>query len=148
MIAGFFIVLHSIPAGAQEKNLADVPIVVLTEFTRLFPGATYVKWKQEEGNYEGRFTFENREMSAVFSPKGVLAGKEVFLKITELPAPAREYLQQHYAGLKFMEIAEVSNAKGSKLYEVESEDIYIFFDSKGKFLSQMNKEEGGEEEED
>lgn len=119
-------------ANAQMGK--DVPAKVSSKFMALYPSVKDVKWHTEEGNYEGKFKYNNKEMSVQINEKGELLQTETYLKVTELPKPAQDYLIKNYAGAKFQEYSEVVNAKQVKHYQAETKDKVIIFDSKGTFM--------------
>ncbi len=135
-------------AQTQGTGVVAVPEKVLSSFAKLFPNASTVKWHQEEDNFEGKFMDGDRRASVLMGKNGELIEKELFLNVSELPTPAQDYLKKNFSWWKFQEIAELSNAKGSKLFEVESPDSIIYFDPKGKFLNVMAKENEEDQGED
>lgn len=120
--------------NAQNKDVKDAPAKVKSEFSKLYPKVKDVKWYTEDGNYEGKFTTDKMEMSVQINEKGELVQKEMYLKISQLPKTVQDYLNKNYAGVKFNEASEVTNAKNIKHYQAETKDKVLIFDNKGIFV--------------
>lgn len=127
---------------AQDNDeVKNVPAKVKSEFAKLYPTVKDVKWSTEDSNYEGKFTYNMKEMSVQINNDGELVQKETYLKLSELPKPVQDYLSKNYAGVNFDEYSEVTDSKNVKHYQAESEDKILFFDSNGTFLKAEKNEE-------
>lgn len=125
-------------AGLSTANAqmgSTPPAKVTAEFAKLYPHVKDVKWHMEDGNYEGKFTSGKMEMSVQINEKGELVQKETYLKVSDLPKPAQDYLTKNYKGVKINEVSEVTNAKNVKHFQVEikEKDKVLIFDTKGTF---------------
>ena len=141
-LISIFLIACLIPVNAQSGK--EVPANVKAEFSKLYPTVKDAKWHKEEGNYEAKFKFETKEMSVQINGMGHLVQKEVYLKMTDLPKSAQEYLSKKYAGVKIDEVSEVTDSKNIKHYQVETKTKVVFFDTKGTFM----KEEKNDEKDD
>jgi|ERR1035437_1768205 hypothetical protein len=133
---------------AQNNDHREAPAKVKSAFTKLYPQVKDVKWHTEEGNYDGKFNKDGKEMSVQINSKGELVQEERYLNISDLPKPIQDYLSKNYAGLKFNEVSEIINAKSVKHYQAESKDKLLIFYSKGKFIKTEKNEEKDEDDDD
>jgi len=122
-------------ASAQEQN-KDVPKNVTSAFSKMYPSVKDTKWHKEDGNYEAKFTDGGKEMSIQLNGKAELVQKEIYIKVSELPKAAQDYLTKHYAGVNFDEASQVTNAKGVKHYQAETKGKTVVFDAKGAFMKE------------
>ena len=111
------------------------PKSVTDNYNSKFPGATKVKWDQEEENeWEAEFKMNNNEMSASFDNNGKWLETEKELKKSELPKAVLNAFNSSYSGYK---IGEASNIEKPdfKGYELgiekgeESLEILVTTDS-------------------
>lgn len=128
------IVMISLAANAQENVKA--PAAAKTAFEKKFTGAKKVKWEKEDGNYEVTFEQNGKEMSAIYTPKGVLQETEHAIKISELPVPVAAYMKAHYKGVAIKDAAKITKADGTVLYEAAIKGKDVVFDANGKFVKE------------
>ena len=131
---GLFFAVGLATVNAQMGSTP--PAKVTSEFTKLYPSVKDVKWHMEDGNYEGKFTSGNMSMSVQINPNGELVQKEKYLKVSDLPKPAQDYLTKNYNGVKIKEVSEVTNSKNTKHFQVEIKDKVLIFDTKGTFIKE------------
>jgi hypothetical protein len=131
----------SISAKDDDDDVKVAPAKVKTEFAKLYPTVKEVKWHTEDGNYEGNFTYNKKEMSVQITEKGELLQTEVYLKVTELPKAVQDYLTKNYKGEKFNEYSEVTDAKKVKHYQAETKEKVFIFDSKGIFVKEEKNDD-------
>lgn len=126
----------SLGASAQKINASKVPDAVKASFAKKFASATDAKWEQEKTEYEVEFKQGGQEMTANFDAAGNWKETEKEIAVTNLPASAKNYLQEHYKGEKIKEAAEITLANGSINYEAEVKGMDVIFDGSGKFLKE------------
>lgn len=134
-------------AGLSTVNAqmgSTPPAKVTAEFVKLYPNVKDVKWHMEDGNYEGKFNSGKMEMSVQINEKGELVQKETYLKVSDLPKPAQDYLTKNYKGVKIDEVSEVTYSKNVKHFQVEIKGKVLIFDTKGTFT----KEEKDDDDDD
>jgi len=137
-----------ISAGyAQKIKESEVPAAVKNAYAAKFPDAVGKgDWEKEDGNYEvemekrrvsmdnGKTVKEIIEQSVVFSPDGAILQTEVEIKVGELPAAVKEYVNKNFPGKKIKEAAKITEANGTVTYEAEIAKADYIFDADGKFL--------------
>ncbi len=84
------------------------PSSVLNNFNSKFPGATKVKWNQEEENeWEAEFKLNGNELSASFDNEGTWLETETDIKETDLPTVVKTKLTTNYWGYEMQEIEKI-----------------------------------------
>lgn len=124
--------LPSMYGYSQKLNASKVPPEVNEAFKKAHPEAT-ASWEWENSNYEANFKENGKEMSCVIDKSGAILETESPIIPSELPAPATSYINQHYKGKKWKEVAKIVKANGAVNYEVNvGKDV--LFDANGKRL--------------
>jgi Putative beta-lactamase-inhibitor-like, PepSY-like len=117
----------------QKLNDSQVPAAVKATFTKNYPGVI-ASWENEKGNYEAGFKKNGRAISALFEPGGTFLESEIVIKESELPAPARTYLEANYKNKKVKGYSKTTKADGTMTYEAEVDNMDLSFDSNGHLL--------------
>src|SRR4051812_243834 len=86
----------AVSATAQKVKPAAVPQEVKASFSRLYPAVQKVTWEKEKGNYEAGFKQDGNSISVVFDAKGASLETEKEIRVSDLPAPVRSYIRDHY----------------------------------------------------
>ncbi|MDZ4713360.1 MAG: PepSY-like domain-containing protein [bacterium] len=133
-------------SDAQSLKDAEVPSVVKTSFSSLYPDAKKVKWEMEDGNYEAEFDQNNVETSVILDAKGTFLQKEVEIPVSELPEAVKNYASTNVAGKTIDEAAKITDAAGIVKYEAEIGKADYIFDQNGSLLKK-EKEDGEDKEE-
>lgn len=110
-------------------------------FSKEFPKAINVDWdKEEDGSLEANFEQDGKHNSATFFADGKL--KEVELEISEaaLPAPVRQRMQTDYPNTSIKASAQITDAAGKIMYEVEANGKELFFDANGNLQQKASNE--------
>jgi hypothetical protein len=135
-----------ITASAQQNKTNpnprkgfSVPSVVKNTFAAKFPKATNVKWgAAKDSKYEADFTLNKHEVSAFFTPSGMLVKTDTELSETELPKTIKTYLSTNLKGYKISEIDKLE-IKGKTTYKMQATkekiEYDLEFDKNGKVLS-------------
>jgi hypothetical protein len=119
---------------AQKLDASKVPSQVKSAFSNKFPGLENVNWEKENGQYEASYKKDGQSCSALFKSDGTFTESEIDIKVTELPAAATEYLNEHYKGTEIKEASKITRASGEILYEASVKGKDVIFDSGGKFI--------------
>ncbi|WP_111595336.1 PepSY-like domain-containing protein [Chitinophaga dinghuensis] len=123
--------------SAQEKKSAYTPTAeAAAAFAKKFPGAENVKWKAEGKDGEAKFMLNGIKTEAVFDNKGNWIQTETKVPVATLPAAAGEYMKKNYPNIPVDKLAKIVKANGTVLFEVESKDKDILFDTAGKFVEE------------
>ncbi|MEO8447217.1 MAG: PepSY-like domain-containing protein [bacterium] len=133
-------------SNAQNLKVSQVPSVVKTSFSSLYPDASKVQWEMEDGNYEAGFDQNKVETSIIFDAKGTFLQKEVEIPVSELPDAVKNYATTNVAGKKIDEAAKITDAAGIVTYEAEIGKADYIFDQNGSLLKK--EKEGGEDKEE
>lgn len=124
---------------------ADVPAAVVTSLHNAYPGVSTIDWFLENGSYEGTFSFNNAQTSAIFNASGIRTEEEVAVDVSKLPLPVADKLAADYADYTQLNYAKIVNlSSGAIKYEVEMEKGGVktdfIFDSTGALLEQITLE--------
>ncbi len=122
---------------AQKLNEKEVPAAVKTTFHKNYPNVKTVKWEKEKGDFEAGFKVNNVETSVLLDKAGAILETETEIKIQELPAEARAYVEKNHKGHKIKEASKITNNKGEVTYEAEVNGKDLIFDPQGKFLKEV-----------
>lgn len=139
LFALLFVALFASVAQAQVVRDADVPAVVKSKMTEMFPGATAVVWTRDmPGFINSAFVQNKTKMSATFSTSGSWVSTETFIKQDSLPAAANKFLLTTYADGKVTQCAK-SQSVSQQTFEcrVKSKtagEYDIVFDLQGNVL--------------
>lgn len=125
----------SIGAHAQKHTGEDVPAAVKTAFAQQFPGMD-ARWARTADQYEAHFKHKRQEMSAVYTADGTLTETETEIKVSQLPLPVIDYVEQHYGGSSIREAARVTKANGEINYEATVKGKEVLFDASCAFLKE------------
>jgi len=127
-----------IAACSQKIDASKVPTAVKAAFSNNFPD-TKAKWIKEGENFEAEFTFQQQEMSAVFTPSGSMLETEVEISIAALPASIPVYIKANYPGAPVKEVAKITAANGEISFEAEIKGKDLLFDEKGNFIKEVKQ---------
>lgn len=128
-------------ATEAETEKTAVPEAVTKNFSVAYPGATEVKWEQENGMHEASFKNGSLEMSAMYKTDGSFAGSEIEISADQLPEAVSKAA---VASGTVKEASKMTLADGSILYEAEIGDKEFLYDDQGKLV----REETGDNEDD
>lgn len=121
-------------ACSEEISETNVPDPVIIAFQEAYPKASNSHWQLEESNYEANYEQGLRKHSVVYNANGVLLEEEVEIDLESVPASIIAYLKGHHTGQEIEEVSRITHSNGSIQFEVEVEDIELFFDVNGKLL--------------
>lgn len=134
LLAGILVIAGTITA--QKLKETEVPAAVKASFAKHFPGIS-AKWEKEDTHFEAGFHQNGKEMSALFDANGNLTETEMAIKVSELPATVRQYIQKNFPGAKIREASIITLANGTKHYEAEVNGKDLIFDAKGNFIQDV-----------
>jgi hypothetical protein len=137
-----FIALISI-SGLKAQESKEVPAQVKSSFEKKHPNIKDVKWSKEEGAYEAQFTENGKKMTVHVNRNGEETANEYYIKVSELPQKAQDYLKTNYSGTEFREVSKVVSLKGKTHYEVETKGKELLFDDRGNFLKEEKENDNG-----
>jgi hypothetical protein len=121
-------------AFAQKVSTSDVPAIVTSKFSSLYPDSNAEQWKKEKGNYETNFKQSATKMCIVIDPKGNVVKTSTEISISELPASVNEYVVKNCKNDKIKEAFKTTEADGKVKYEAEVKDHRLCFDANGNFI--------------
>jgi hypothetical protein len=130
----------------------DVPQNVFSAFSQKFPGATKIKWDQEnEKEWEAEFKMDGKDYSANFDHSGAWLETEYAISDEEIPAAVKTTLEKEF-GAYNREESEISETKDGIMLEFglkkDGEFIEVSIDMNGKTVKKEEVKEEREEEED
>ncbi|HXU27905.1 MAG TPA: PepSY-like domain-containing protein [Bacteroidia bacterium] len=113
-------------AYAQKISNSEVPSVVNSKFTSMYPNGNVDYWKKEKGNYEVKFTQDSKKMCVVIS--GNVVKNSTAISVSELPSSVSDYVTKNYP------IHKITEPDGKMKYETKINDTHLCFDSNGNFV--------------
>lgn len=129
---------------AQQETIPefDVPEAVRATFKSLYPNIKNydVDWGKVGECYEAGFMNKEVETFAIIFPKGELKEIEVSILPMSLPKAAADYITSKLSPLPISEAWKTTDTKGVVTYGVNVEEIYYFFDAKGKMFKKEESE--------
>lgn len=133
MVAGL-----SLGADAQKHTGDAVPEAVKTAFARQFPGIA-ARWEKQGTQYGAYFRQKRLDMSVIFEADGTLTETEQEIKVSQLPLPVVEYVEQHYRGSKIYEATKVTKANGEINYKACIKGRDMLFDASCTYLTEKGQ---------
>lgn len=119
--------------NAQNIAGAQIPQAAKTAFSKAHAHASG-SWEREGANYEVNFKEASKTMSCVITKDGTIQETETDIKVSELPAPVKTYVAQHYKGVAIKEAAHIVKGDGETMYEAEVQGKDLLFSEAGKFI--------------
>ena len=129
----------SVTGFSQNLKAANVPPAVKEGLKKTHTNVS-VSWEMEESNYEANFKQNGKQLSCILDSHGQILETETIISLSELPEKARKYLDQHYKGKKWNEIAKIEKAGGETNYEVVMAGKEVLFDGSGNFKEEEKEE--------
>jgi hypothetical protein len=126
------LIVCSIFSYSQKVDAKKIPQTVKDAFKKAYPNST-ATWEWEDANYEANFKEGGKTMSCVIDKQGTILETESAIAASELPVAATTYMNQHYKGKKWKEVAKIVKANGEVNYEVNA-GTDVLFDANGKHL--------------
>ncbi len=123
----------SVTACNSTIDESKVPAVVKESFAKDFPGIS-AKWDKENSDYEASFKMSDKTMSALYDVNGIRKETETDIKVDDLPASVKSYINDNYKGKKINEAAIITKANGEVNYEAEVNDMDVLFTKDGSFI--------------
>ncbi len=149
IFASIVLALCCIVACSKTEEKVNVPEVVKSKFSTMYPTVTSPKWEMEDGKYEASFSQGKMEASVTMLPDGSLFETEIDIDPMNLPQPARDYVANNLGGKKISSAERITNANGLVSYEAEVDDTDYMFDTIGQFTGKEEEEgEKGEKVKD
>lgn len=133
LIAGSLV----LTACSQHLSDSKIPVAVKNSFANDYPG-TSATWNKEDPDYEASFKMERKQMSVLYDLNGNKKESETEIQISDLPAPVRDYISQHYNGEKIKEAAVITKANGEINYEAEVKGKDLLFRRDGSFIQKTS----------
>ncbi len=112
------ITTSSLAAFSQKLHADKVPAAVKEGLKKSHPRAV-ATWEWEDANYEANFKEDGKAMSCILNKQGTILETETAISLSDLPATAKTYIDQHYKGKKIKEVAKIVKANGETAYEAE-----------------------------
>ena len=124
---------------AQTLDASKIPQKVKDAFKKAHPSSA-ATWEQEDAYYEANFKESDQAMSCLINMQGTILETESSITETELPVNAKKYMNTHYKGKQWKEVAKIVKANGEVNYEVNV-GTDVLFDSKGNHLEKKQEKE-------
>lgn len=134
-----FLFIPLINVFSQDIKESDVPSVVKSMFSTMYPNITNTEWEMENGKYEAEFKENGTETSVLFEQNGTYIQKEVEIPVSSLPSDIIDYAKKTLKVDKINEASLITSSDGTITYEAEIGKEDYIFDAGGKFLRQDSK---------
>lgn len=120
--------------SAQKIREADVPTEVKTTFASNYPNTPVIRWKKAEGKFEAMFTKGGSEVFVTILPEGSWDQTKTYISNSALPNAALSYMATTYSGHPISDAWRIDFSSGEITYTAEIKDIWLIFNSAGKYL--------------
>ena len=107
-------------------------------FTQMFPDTQVQEWEMEMGFYKAEFVKDGKSVEAWFKTDGTWMKTETDVLLSDLPAPAKEYLSTQYPTNHVDDVDWVETPQGNYfLVELDAQgaDIYLKFQADGTLIT-------------
>ena len=131
------ICLGTIVVRAQSK---PTPPAVSDVFTKMFPAAQNIEWRDKISNFTAYFTNNNRKCEAKFEKNGSWLSTEEALQWDSLPGPVQDSFRlSKYADWKRISAYSLTSAEATTQYHlvVAKNEVgrrILFFSPEGKLV--------------
>ncbi len=78
-------------------------------------------------------------MPCIINKQGTILETETAIALSDLPATAKTYINQHYKGKKTKEVAKIVKTNGEIAYQAEINGSDVLFDANGNFIEKKRK---------
>lgn len=145
-----FLFTFLLQAQDESSKKVEPTLEVQKAFEKDFPKVT-PNWRIDYGgdnrdqlSYEGDFTVNNTEMTAVYTALGVFQVLEVGIKTADIPDSIRQYLAKNYPKNKINNASKVITNNNSITYEIgitiNDKWTDAVFNKEGEFLRMVQKD--------
>ena len=127
-----------------QRPVKNIPLTVKEAFDIKFGGYDPIWFSHFQGRYdnqqvyEGRFLFDKRYSTAVYTPDGDLIAFVATVEYLEIPKAARDYMEMQFPGRPIIDAALVTRGGSDVTYEIGIylEDQYVIqvFTKDGEFV--------------
>ena len=126
-------------ANGQTRNELDVPVVVRTTFSSLYPNIILETWKNDNGNYRAEFNENKSTKCVTIDAKGNLMVTNTKIETSALPKAVCDYLTKKYSYKKISAAYKLTDSKGNVTYKAEVKKQLLVFDAEGTFVKEEEK---------
>jgi hypothetical protein len=139
-LLGLFLIAAglSLDVQAQKHTGDEVPAAVKEAFAKQFPG-TAARWEKLGSQYGAYFKQRRLEMSAVYAGDGTLTETEQEIKMSQLPRPVIDYVEQHFRGSTIKEATKITKSNGAINYKACLKGRDLFFDASCTYLTEKGQ---------
>jgi len=110
-----------------DSSHADVPELLLSRFTAIYPKAENVSWEKADGFYKVTFQYNKSKLAVDFLPDGAVERTKMYIDDTALPAATLAYLSTSLPGQKINHATKNVDGFGTVTWEVSvGADSYLF----------------------
>ncbi len=126
--------------GVQAQS-NQPPAAITDIFTKMFPTATKVDWKEKTSNFTAFFNLNDRKCEAKFAKTGGWLNTEETISLDSLPRPVREAFKAgKYADWNETSAYSIRSVEGTTQYHlvISRSDMgrkILFFSSDGNLLA-------------
>jgi hypothetical protein len=123
-----------IESSALSISPKKVPIAIRDAQSKLYPQVQKLSWSLENENFECSFYQAGIEYSVVWSPSAMPLEIEIEVKLSEIPAIIKDYIQKNHPGKKPKEVARITLISGVIQYEIEMNGKDYLFTESGSLI--------------
>lgn len=121
----------------SNAQVVNIPDKAKTHFSKKYPSAAEVEWKNNVVNYTAKFELDGIDKTAHYSLDGVWTFTDQDKELESFPEDVQTSVKKsRYSDWKIESSALVENSKNEKLYRVEFKNgiskRYVFYDESGK----------------
>ena len=133
--------LISLFSYSQKMPADKIPASVKQAFTKMFPGATAVKYGSENKDYEVEFKNKGAEMSANYDARGKWLETETVIRREDLPKAVADSVERNFPGYSIADVGKVEKPGKEFVYEMDlkkdKEGLEVELSAKGHILKKM-----------
>ena len=122
----------SVPKADVQQ--VEVPELLLSRFTAIYPKAENATWEKGDGIYKVTFGYNEGKLAVDFLPDGAVERTKMYIDETALPAATLAYLSTTLAGQKINHATKNVDGFGAVTWEVSIGDDVYLFSTKGELL--------------
>jgi hypothetical protein len=134
----YLFVISLLMSAGSFAQLRDIPAEVTDAFSKQYPGAEGVVYKDNLKNFHVHFTLTGDKYIAKYSSKGEWKESEKSTDIVKLPQPVQDgFNKSKYADWKIKEVVVLLAPKGTEHYRIrvekgELQKKNLYFNKEGR----------------
>ncbi len=124
---------------AETGEKVEIPEVVKTNLSAMYPSAGSINWEMRDGKYEASFTQNKMSNTIILLPDGTILKYKVKIDASQLPQKITDYVSSQLGGKKVTAATKITEPKGMISYEIKVDTSFYMFAGDGLFVGKEDR---------